>query len=291
MKKLLALLVIFSLWQVTVSRAQNPAARQANTRPVLIRAGRLVDVRAGRVLENQAILIEGERIKSVGPAAEVRAPAGARVIDLSRATVMPGFADCHTHVLLQGDVTAEDYDVQLLKESIPYRTIRATVAARTALMNGFTALRDLETEGAMYADVDVKTAINRGVIPGPRMFVSTRAFSATGMYPLSGYSWELKLPEGVQIVDGPDNIRRAVREQVKYGADWIKFYADRRYFMKDGALHSWVNFTDDEMEAMISEAHRLGRRVAAHAMGREGIEAALRHNADSIEHGYGLDEE
>ena len=101
-------------------------------------------------------------------------------------------------------------------------------------MNGFTVMRDLETEGAMYADVDVKTAINRGVIPGPRMFVSTRAFSATGMYPLSGYSWELKMPEGVQIVDGPDNIRRAVREQVKYGADWIKFYVDRRYFMKDG---------------------------------------------------------
>jgi imidazolonepropionase-like amidohydrolase len=194
-------------------------------------------------------------------------------------------------VLLQGDITAEDYDEQLLKESIPYRTIRATVAAKTALWNGFTALRDLETEGAMYADVDVKVAINRGIIPGPRMFVSTRAFSATGMYPLSGYSWELKMPEGVQIVDGADNIRKAVREQVKYGADWIKFYADRRYFLKDGALHSWVNFTDEEMKAMVDEAHRLGRRVAAHAMGREGIEASLKVGVDSIEHGYGLDEE
>ena len=158
-------------------------------------------------------------------------------------------------------------------------------------MNGFTTLRDLETEGAMYADVDVKTAINRGVIPGPRMFVSTRAFSATGMYPLSGYSWELKMPEGVQIVDGPDNIRKAVREQVKYGADWIKFYADRRYYMKDGALHSWVNFTEDEMKALVDESHRLGRRVAAHAMGREGIEASLKVGVDSIEHGYGLDDE
>jgi imidazolonepropionase-like amidohydrolase len=204
---------------------------------------------------------------------------------------MPGFSDCHTHVLLQGDITAEDYDEQLLKESIPYRTIRATVAARTALMNGFTAIRDLETEGAMYADVDVKTAINRGVIPGPRMFVSTRAFSATGMYPLSGYSWELKMPEGVQIVDGADNIRRAVREQVKYGADWIKFYADRRYYLKDGVLHSWVNFTDEEMKAMVEESHRLGHRVAAHAMGRDGIDAALKAGVDSIEHGYGLDEE
>jgi imidazolonepropionase-like amidohydrolase len=164
------------------------------------------------------------------------------------------------------------------------------MAARTGLMNGFTVFRDVETEGAMYADVDIKTAINRGVIPGPRMFVATRAFAPTGMYPLSGYSWELTLPEGVQIVDGADNIRKVVREQAKFGADWIKFYADRRYYLKDGALHSWVNFTDDEMEAMVTEAHRLGKKVAAHAMGYDGIDAALRHNVDSIEHGYGLDE-
>ncbi len=258
-----------------------------------IKAGRLIDVRAGRVLENQLIVVEGDRIKSVGAfdAKSSLIPPGARLIDLSNAMVLPGLADCHTHVLLQGDITAEDYDVQLLKESIPYRAIRATAAVRIALMNGFTAMRDLETEGAMYADVDVKTAINRGVIPGPRMFVSTRAFSATGMYPLSGYSWELKVPEGVQIVDGPDAIRHAVREQVKYGADWIKIYADRRYFIKDGALHSWVNFTDEEMQAFVSETHRLGHRIAAHAMGREGIDAALRAGVDSIEHGYGLDEE
>jgi imidazolonepropionase-like amidohydrolase len=259
---------------------------------VFIKAGRLVDVRAGRVLENQGILVEGQRIKAVGALAEVQktVPPTAQIIDLSKATVLPGLADCHTHILLQGDITSADYDEQLLKESIPYRAIRATVAVRTALLNGFTVMRDLETEGAMYADVDVKTAINRGLIPGPRMFVATRAFSATGMYPLSGYSWELKMPEGVQIVDGPDNIRKAVREQVKYGADWIKFYADRRYYLKDGALHSWVNFTDEEMKAMVDETHRLGRRVAAHAMGWEGIDASLKVGVDSIEHGYGLDE-
>jgi imidazolonepropionase-like amidohydrolase len=257
----------------------------------LIKAGRLIDVRAGRVLQNQGIVIEGERIKSVGDLGDVQRnlPSTARVIDLTNATVLPGLADCHTHILLQGDITAADYDEQLLKESIPYRAIRATAAVRIALWSGFTVMRDLETEGAMYADVDVKQAINRGVIPGPRMFVATRAFSATGMYPLQGYSWELKMPEGVQIVDGPDNIRRAVREQVKYGADWIKFYADRRYFIKDGALHSWVNFTEEEMKAMVDEAHRLGRRVAAHAMGWEGIDASLRVGVDSIEHGYGLD--
>lgn len=289
MKKLRLALVVFSLLQIVpLAHPRTPAASV-----VLIQAGRLIDVRGGRAVENQGILLEGERIKAVGPLAEIQknAPALARVIDLSRATVLPGLADCHTHILLQGDVTAADYDEQLLKESIPYRTIRATVAVRTGLMNGFTVMRDLETEGAMYADVDVKQAINRGVIPGPRMFVSTRAFSATGMYPLLGYSWELKLPEGVQIVDGADNIRKAVREQVKYGADWIKFYADRRYYLKNGALHSWVNFTDEEMKAMVDEAHRLGRRVAAHAMGWEGIDASLKTGVDSIEHGYGLDEE
>ncbi|MEP6919539.1 MAG: amidohydrolase family protein [bacterium] len=287
MRRILLSLVVICSFVIGAQPQTKPAATIT-----LIKAGRLIDVRAGRVLENQGILVDGERIKSVGPLAEVQksVPSSARVIDLSRATVLPGLADTHTHILLQGDITAADYDDQLLKESIPYRTIRATVAVRTALMNGFTVMRDLETEGAMYADVDVKQAINRGVIPGPRMFVSTRAFSATGMYPLLGYSWELQMPEGVQIVDGADNIRHAVREQVKFGADWIKFYADRRYYLKDGVLHSWVNFTDEEMKALVDEAHRLGRRVAAHAMGWDGIDASLRAGVDSIEHGYGLDE-
>ena len=290
MKKNLLTILFALIWLSAVS--SSGFGQEKAKQIIFIKAGRLIDTKQGTVLQNQGILVEGERIKAVGALSEIQrqVPQNAVIVDLSNATVLPGLADCHTHVLLQGDVTAEDYDEQLLKESIPYRTIRATMAARTGLMNGFTVFRDVETEGAMYADVDVKTAINRGVIPGPRMFVATRSFAPTGMYPLSGYSWELKMPEGVQIIDGADQIRKAVREQVKYGADWIKFYADRRYYMKDGKLRSWVNFTDEEMEAMVTEAHRLGKRVAAHAMGWDGIDAALRHNVDSIEHGYGLDE-
>lgn len=265
-------------------------AAQAAPARTLIHAGRLIDGLAEGALADQGILVEAGRIVRVGPWAEVANLAGeAKVIDLQGMTVLPGLIDNHTHILLQGDITAADYDDQLLRESIPYRTIRATVAARAALENGFTTLRDLETEGAMYADVDVKTAINRGVIPGPRLFVATRAFSATGMYPLSGYSWELRVPEGVQIVDGVDNIRRAVREQVKYGADWIKVYVDRRYYVaEDGRLRSWLNFTDEELRAFADEAHRLGRKIAGHAIGWDGIDAALRAGFNTIEHGDGL---
>jgi imidazolonepropionase-like amidohydrolase len=284
-RTLLALALAFPLSSTAQAPANTPG------RAYVILAAHLIDGKSDRVLNDVAVVVQGDRIVAVGRQSEVasRTPSGAQTIDLGAATLLPGLIDNHTHVLLQGDITSADYDEQLLKESTPYRAIRATAAVRLALMNGFTTIRDLETEGAMYADVDVKMAIARGVIPGPRMFVSTRAMAPTGMYPLLGYSWELKLPEGVQIVDGPEDIRKAVREEVKYGADWIKFYADRRYYVgPDGRLRSWVNFTDEELKMLVSEAHRLGRKVAAHAMGWDGIDAALRAGVNTIEHGYGL---
>ena len=262
------------------------AAGQAPHR-IAIRAGKLIDGKSDKPGENALILIEGDKIVSV--TAGGSAPAGADVIDLSKATVLPGFMDVHTHVLLQGDVTAAEYDEQLLKQSIPYRAILAARNAEIALSHGFTAMRDLETEGAMYADVDVKNAIANGEVPGPRMQVATRAMTPTGMYPLLGYSWELKMPTGVQYVDGVEGARKAVREQAMYGADWIKYYSDRRYhFEADGVLHSMVNFTDEEAKAIVDEAHRLGKKVAAHAIGSDGIAAALRAGVDTIEHGDGL---
>jgi imidazolonepropionase-like amidohydrolase len=204
-------------------------------------------------------------------------------------TVLPGFIDAHTHLLLQGDPTAESYNEQLLYQSTAYRALLAGRNARIALEHGFTAIRDLETEGAMYADVDVKRAIERGVIPGPHVFASTRAMAPTGMYPIVSDNWELELPHGVQPVDGVEGARLAVRQQVAHGADWIKFYADRRYYVgADSVLHSWVNFTDDEARAIVDETHRLGRRVAAHAIGADGIAAALRAGVNTVEHGDGM---
>jgi imidazolonepropionase-like amidohydrolase len=259
-----------------------PAAKK-----IAIRAGRVIDLKSDTPIANALILIEGDQIVSVTPGGAP--PAGVEVIDLSKATLLPGLADTHTHVLLQGDITSEDYDAQLLKQSIPYRAILAARNARIALEHGFMAMRDLETEGAMYADVDVKNAIAAGEVPGPRMQVATRAMTPTGMYPLLGYSWELQLPKGVQYVDGVEGARKAVREQVMYGADWIKFYSDRRYhFEAGGVLHSMVNFTDEEAKAIVDETHRLGKKVAAHAIGSDGIAAALRAGVDTIEHGDGL---
>jgi imidazolonepropionase-like amidohydrolase len=286
-----ALLLSVTLAICGTALAQAPAGAPP-TSQLLVKAGRLLDGRSDSPRTNVAILIEGERIRAVGPVAQVQAQAkNARVVDLSQMTVLPGLIDTHTHLLLQGDPTAQSYNEQLLYQSTAYRAILAARNARVALEHGFTALRDLETEGAMYADVDVKRAVNRGEIPGPRIFAATRAMAPTGMYPIVADNWELELPHGVQPVDGVDHARLAVREQVAHGADWIKYYSDRRYYFgppPDSVLHSWVNFTDDEARAIVDEAHRLGRQVAAHAIGSDGIAAALRAGVNTIEHGDGM---
>jgi imidazolonepropionase-like amidohydrolase len=290
----LALPVVLTVLSLIASKANAQQAAATPTpapKQIAVRAGRLIDGKGEKPIENALILIEGDKIVSVTPGGA--APVGVEVIDLSKATVLPGFVDAHTHVLLQGDITAEDYDEQLLKESIPYRAILAARNAQIALSHGFTAIRDVETEGAMYADVDVKKAINKGEVPGPHMQVSTRAMTPTGMYPLMGYSWEIQVPKGVQYVDGVDEARKAVREQIMFGADWIKYYSDHGYFYSangDGVLHSHVNFTDEEAKAIVDETHRLGHKVAAHAIGSDGIAAALKAGVDSIEHGDGLTE-
>lgn len=257
-----------------------------------IKCGKLIDGKNDRPLLNKAILIEGNTIIDIVEQSAI--PRNTTIIDLNSKTILPGLIDCHTHVLLQGDITSEDYDVQLLKESIPYRTLRASVACGIALMNGFTTIRDLETEGAMYADVDLKKAINNNVIPGPRMFVSTRAINTTGHYAIgnSEYSWELHMPKGIQEITGADEARRAVREQISYGADWIKIYADRSYFrLPDSSFRSRANFTKEEIEAIADETIKSGKFLASHAVTRDGIIYSLNAGARTIEHGFAMDEE
>jgi imidazolonepropionase-like amidohydrolase len=257
-------------------------ATSALAQTTVLHCGSLLDVKSGQYQHNVYIAIDGEKIGGIA----TTVPAGANVIDLSKETCLPGLIDTHTHVLLQGDITAEDYDVQLLKWSQSYRTILGTVSARRALEYGFTSIRDLETEGAMYADVDIKKAINQGIIPGPRMQVATRAMDVTGAYPLLGYAPDVKVPHGVQVVDGPENGRKAVREQIMYGADWIKVYSDRSYFVRpDGVLDDIPTFTLDELRAIVDEAHREHHKVASHASALNGVHNSVEAGVDTIEHG------
>jgi imidazolonepropionase-like amidohydrolase len=282
MKRLFAPLLVLAATALFAADAPPPVPV-----PVVIRAARMIDARGGGVISPAVVVVRGNRIEAVGREAAV--PANARVIDLGDATLLPGLIDAHVHVLLQGDVTTEDYDTQLFRESLPYRALRASKAVKIGLQHGFTTMRDLETEGAMYTDVDVKRAINNGVIEGPRLVVSTRAMSVTGGYGPSGYAPDIQHPMGVQIVDGAEEGRKAVREQIAHGADWIKVYADRAYFIqKDGTLSSIPTFTREEMKAIVDEAHRLRHKVAAHAMARPGIENALLAGVDSIEHGTSI---
>jgi len=282
MRKLFFLTTVFFITIITA--AQKTTA---------IKCGKLFDSRSGQTLSNQVIFVKGNLIESVVAAADFKQKTDS-VIDLSAYYVLPGLIDCHTHVLLQGDITSEDYDVQLLKESIPYRALRASRSARIAIEGGFTSIRDLETEGAMYADVDVKKAINNQVIPGPRMFVATRSINTYGHYPISAkdYNWELDLPKGVQEINGADEARKAVREQLAHGADWIKIYADRGYYkLPDGSYRSRPNFTTEEITALGDEVKQSGKRWAAHAVTRDGILASINAGASTIEHGFGMDDE
>ncbi len=265
MKRLLLVVVALA-----ACAAGQTAAKTEPVKTVFVRCGVLLDGKSEQPQHNVVIAIEGERIKTIGASAAN----GNDVVDLSNETCLPGLIDTHTHTLLQGDITAADYDEQLLKESLPYRTIRGTIAARKALEYGFTTIRDVETEGAMYADVALRDAINNEIIPGPRMKVATRALDVTGAYPLLGYAPEVPVPHGVQVVDGPEEGRKAVREQIANGADWIKVYVDRSYFVKGDQLDDIPTFTPEELAAIVDEAHRQHHKVAAHAMALNGV-----HNA------------
>ena len=279
MKRVIVTILLLASVVFAQTAGSKPSAA-ANETVKVLRCATLWDGKTVALQHNVEIEVRNDKIAAVRPAANA-----ANAIKIV-GTCLPGLIDTHTHILLQGDITAEDYDAQLLKQSIPYRTILGTQSAWKALQYGFTTIRDLETEGAMYADVDIKTAINKGIIPGPRMQVATRALDVTGAYPLLGYSWEIEVPHGVQVVDGPEAGRKAVREQIMHGADWIKVYSDRSYFLRpDGVLDDIPTFTIDELRAIVDEAHREHHRVASHAMALNGVHNSIEAGVDSVEHG------
>ncbi len=260
------------------------AARAVAAADILLRPARVWT--AGEpVHSGWMVLVRGERIVTAGPAEAVRTPDGARVIDLPGETLIPGLMDLHSHLLLH-PYNETSWDDQVLKEPPPYRTLRAGQQARATLMAGFTTLRDLGTEGAGYADVAVKRAIDEGMIPGPRLYVATRAIVAVGAYGPAArdYRPDVDLPQGAQEASGVDGIVRAVREQAARGADWIKLYADYRVGPRGEAEPT---FTEAELKAAVETAHALGRPVAVHTATTEGMRRSVAAGADSIEHGYG----
>jgi imidazolonepropionase-like amidohydrolase len=263
----------------------SPAIAASQTSPglatphsIVLKAARVLDVGKGSYIESGGIWIEGERVKEVGRFAEIQAhaPKGAQLIDLSQFTVLPGLIDCHTHIMARIPPGEDGYIVNLATKSQAFRALEGAYDARITLEAGFTTIRDVESEGSGYADVALRDAINQGLAIGPRMQVATRAIAALGQYNPFGISPDLvDFPTGAQMVSGVEEARRAVREQLGHGADLIKVYADWDH----------PTLTVDEMRVVVEEAHKQGRKVAAHAYFPDGIRNALNAGVDSIEHG------
>jgi imidazolonepropionase-like amidohydrolase len=268
---------------------QRPARPTANADTFLLRPARVFDAVTDAPHEGWVVLVTGNRIDAVGAVADVQVPAGARAIDLPGTTLLPGLIDAHSHIFLH-PYSETLWNDQVLKEALAYRTIAATIHCERTLKAGFTTLRDLGTEGAGFADVSVKQAINEGRIPGPRLFVATKAIVATASYgpgPM-GFEPELVLPLGAQAASGTAEVLKAVREQVGHGADWVKVYAD----YGRGPNGSTVpTFSPEELKTLVDEAHSAGRPVSAHATTADGMRRAVLAGVDTIEHGYGGTEE
>jgi imidazolonepropionase-like amidohydrolase len=262
-------------------RAQTQRQRaDATTAVTVLKPARVWD---GETMhDGWAVRVKGDRIDAVGPAAAMAA-AGATVIELPGTTLTPGLIEGHSHVLLH-PYNETSWNDQVAHEALALRTARAVNHLRATLMAGFTLVRDLGTEGAGYADVGLKEAVEQRIIPGPRMLVATRAIVATGAYGPKGYAPEWTVPQGGEEADGVDSLTRIVRSQIGHGADWIKFYADYRWGSLPG---SHPTFTPEELALGVRTAHMNGTPVAVHSSTPEGMMNAIAAGVDTIEHGDG----
>jgi imidazolonepropionase-like amidohydrolase len=278
-------LVTLAVFLAAGAGAPGHAETKTGSGEVLLRPERVFDATSEDTHAGWVVLVSGNTIAEVGPAARVTAPAGTSVIDLPGTTLLPGLIDAHSHIFLH-PYNETLWNDQVLKEPLAYRTIAAVLHCQRTLLAGFTTLRDLGTEGAGYADLSVKRAIEEGRIPGPRLFVATRAIVATGSYgpgPL-GFAPSFEPPKGAQEATGLAEIVKAVREQVGHGADWVKLYADYRRGPGGEAVPT---FSLEELKAAVDEAHSAGRKVSAHATTPEGMRRATLAGVDTVEHGYG----
>jgi imidazolonepropionase-like amidohydrolase len=257
------------------------AAQEQVARRMLLMPARVFDGVTARPHDGWVVLVRGEQIEAVGPRAQVRVPADAVTVDLAGLTLLPGLIDAHSHLLLH-PYNERSWDDQVLHEALALRVARATNHARATLLAGFTTLRDLGTEGAGYADVGLKQAIDQGIIPGPRLLVTTKAIVATGSYGPKGFDPEFRVPQGAEEADGVDALTRVVRDQIGKGADWIKVYADYRWGPRGEARPT---FTIDELKLIVHVARSSGRPVVAHASTAEGMRRATVAGVESIEHG------
>lgn len=258
------------------------APRPARPAPVVVlRPARVFDGTSGELRTGVSVLVRGERIERVGSTAEVGQPAGAEVIDLPGLTLLPGLIDAHSHVLLH-PYNETPWDDQVLREPHGLRTARATVHLQRTLEAGFTTLRDLGTEGAGYADVGLRAAVDQGIIPGPRLIVTTRAIVMKGSYAPTGFATEVEVPQGAEEASGLEDLSRIVRDQIRHGAQWIKVYADYRWGPGGEARPA---FTQAELERVVEIASSSGRPVVAHASTPEGMRRATLAGVATIEHG------
>jgi imidazolonepropionase-like amidohydrolase len=289
----IALVFFLSLISAFMPIEPDPSVQTPSNAPkppstiYLLKPAHIFDGESAQLHDNWVVLVRGEKIEAVGPASEIRAPAEAKVIDLPGTTLMPGLIEAHSHILLH-PYSETVWNDQVAREALSLRVARATNHLRSELMAGFTTLRDLGTEGAGFADVGLKQAVQQEIIPGPRLLVATRAIVATGSYGPKGFAPEWNVPQGAEEADGVDELTRVVREQIGRGADWVKVYADYRWGA-GGLAHA--TFTLDELKLAVEVAKSAGIPVAAHSTSTEGARRAILAGVETIEHGDGLNPE